>query len=79
MLDTAPAVTRAISALTPTPPNSISLGAFAHPTRPEIAGRLVRFISTGIYAIASGRTLTTVPRTWARQQAERLATLVADQ
>lgn len=75
--DTSPAVTRAIAALTPIPPGAVSLGAFAHPSRPEIAGQLVRFAATRVYAIASGRTLTSVPRAWARRQLAALQTEAA--
>lgn len=70
--DSSLAVTRAIAALTPIPPGAVSLGAFSHPTCPEIAGRLVRFTATRVYAIASGRTLIAVPRAWARRQLANL-------
>jgi len=46
--------------------------AFSHPTRPGATGKLVRFTTTGAYAIVSGRTLTRVPAAWAEAQAARL-------
>lgn len=65
-IDTAPNVTCAIAALSTLPANAVEVGPFAHPLRPEIAGKLVRYNATGRYAIVSGRTVTNVPQAWAR-------------
>jgi len=67
--DTAPSITRTIATLSPLPLGATEIGAFSHPTRPEVAGKLVRFAATGAYAIVSGRTLTRVPAAWAKEQA----------
>lgn len=77
-MDTSPNVTRVISDLSVMPEGCTEVGAFAHPTRPEVAGKLVRFHESGRYAIVSGRTLVTVPRDWAQAQELGLSWTVAD-
>lgn len=72
IVDPSPAVTRAIAVLSTLPLGAVEVGAFAHPTRPEVAGKLVRFATTGAYAIISGRTLTRVPTVWAEERAQSL-------